>query len=284
MSQSQRTLKCTVCSGNHVRMHCDFICSSCGGDKRKCECQTQTAVQKKRKQNTAKRGRTENENAAAADDEPTYDQLCRMYNKLQKRHEDVGKAYQTIKKQYDEMVAVQEQKDADLEEANGDAEELADLVRTKDGVIKDLQASLTTAKDEIARLKDELRKRPASQPVPDEPDTQTVNRVTTLSLASIHERYARVLDAIRQHRCSMANAFRIASCPRSTVRDFVAIAELKIVDGAEHDLVVRDQQGTSVKELEVVCRRRLRRHLPVLADLRREGKLLPLKFDHRFYE
>ena len=42
------------------------------------------------------------------------------------------------------------------EEADGDTEELADLVRTKDGVIKDLQASLTTAKDEIARLKDEL--------------------------------------------------------------------------------------------------------------------------------
>ena len=35
--------------------------------------------------------------------------------------------------------------------------------------------------------------------------------------------------------------------------------------------------------LEATCRRRLRRYLPVMANLRREGKLLPLKFDERFY-
>ena len=46
----------------------------------------------------------------------------------------------------------------------------------------------------------------------------------------------------------------------------------------------RDLQGGSVKELEVACRKRLRRHLPVMANMRREGKLLPLKFDERFYQ
>ena len=45
-----------------------------------------------------------------------------------------------------------------------------------------------------------------------------------------------------------------------------------------------DLQGGSVKELEVACRKRLRRHLPVMANMRREGKLLPLKFDERFYQ
>ena len=80
----------------------------------------------------------------------------------------------------------------------------------------------------------------------------------------------------------MANAFRLAGCPRSTVRDFEAIAELKIVDHREHDLVIRDHAG-SAKELEATCRRRLRSYLPVMANLRREGKLLPLKFDERFY-
>ena len=34
----------------------------------------------------------------------------------------------------------------------------------------------------------------------------------------------------------MANAFRLARCPRSTVRDFVGIAELKTVDAKEHQL------------------------------------------------
>ena len=80
----------------------------------------------------------------------------------------------------------------------------------------------------------------------------------------------------------MANAFRLAGCPRSTVQDFVAIAELKIVDHREHDRVSRDHAG-SVKELEVTCRRRLWSYLPVMANLQREGKLLPLKFDERFY-
>ena len=50
----------------------------------------------------------------------------------------------------------------------------------------------------------------------------------------------------------------------------------------EHDRVIRDHAG-SVKELEATCRRRLRSYLPVMANLRREGKLLPLKFDERFY-
>ena len=42
----------------------------------------------------------------------------------------------------------------------------------------------------------------------------------------------------------------------------------------------------SVKLLEATCRTRLRRYmyLPVMANLQREGKLLPLKFDERFYE
>ena len=79
----------------------------------------------------------------------------------------------------------------------------------------------------------------------------------------------------------MANAFRLAGCPRSTAWDFMAIAELKIVDHGEHDRVIRDHAG-SVKELEGTCRRRLRSYLPVMANLRREGKLLPLKCDERF--
>ena len=54
----------------------------------------------------------------------------------------------------------------------------------------------------------------------------------------------------------MANAFRLAACSRSTVRDFVAIADLKIVDSRERDLVIRDHLG-SVRALEAVCRKQL---------------------------
>ena len=82
----------------------------------------------------------------------------------------------------------------------------------------------------------------------------------------------------------MGNAFRLTGCPRSTPCDFVAIAELKIVNGREHDRVLSDWQSGSVRELETACRRRLKCYLPVVADMQREGKLLPLKFDDRFYD
>ena len=79
-----------------------------------------------------------------------------------------------------------------------------------------------------------------------------IGHVSSHSLSSIHGRYEGVLQDINDDRCSMANAFCLAGCSRSTVRDFVAIAKLKIVDHGEHDRVIRDHAG-SVKELEAIC-------------------------------
>ena len=124
------------------------------------------------------------------------------------------------------------------------------------------------AKKVIADLKAEvesLRKR-NEDPEPDHQQRTSqqqpeIGRVNAHSLSSIHGRYERVLQVLQDNRCSMANA----------------------MDHREHDRVIRDHAG-SVKELEAICRTRLGRYLPVLANLRREGKLLPLKFDERFYE
>ena len=88
---------------------------------------------------------------------------------------------------------------------------------------------------------------------------QTDNRVSAHSLETIHQRYAKVLQMLTENSCSMANAFRLSGCPRSTLRDFVAVAELRIVDTREHNLVIRDLEGGSVRELEAACRKRLRR-------------------------
>ena len=117
----------------------------------------------------------------------------------------------------------------------------------------------------------------------EEPGEQTANRVSAHNLESVHERYSRVLAILREEHCSMANAFRLARCPRSTIRDFVAIAELKVIDAREHELVTRDHTG-SVQQLEHACRKRLQRYLPMMAAMRRESRLLPLKFDPRFYK
>lgn len=61
----------------------------------------------------------------------------------------------------------------------------------------------------------------------------------------------------------MANAFWLARRPRSTIRDFVANADLKIVDAGEHELVTHDHSG-SVQQLEQV--------LPTADDCHAEGK------------
>ena len=168
-------------------------------------------------------------------------------------------------------------------------------MRNKDEVIKNLERRLLNAKSVIAELRAEVRRR--DQPTPQEnaedppasqqqhQQTAYINiRVSTHSLANIHERYDQVLQTMKENRCSMACAFRLASCPRSTLRDFVGIAELKKVNSRKLDLVLRDQGVTSVRDLEVVCRKRLQRYIPVMSNMRREGQLLPMKFEARFYE
>lgn len=72
--------------------------------------------------------------------------------------------------------------------------------------------------------------------------------------------------------------------PLSTLWDLIAIAKLRIIDECELNLALRDMDGGSVKELKAVCKRRLRQHLPVMANMRWEEQLLLLKFNDCFYE
>ena len=59
-----------------------------------------------------------------------------------------------------------------------------------------------------------------------QPQQKDATRPSTHSLATIQTRYQRVLQILKENNCSMANALWLASCPRSTLRDFIAIAEL----------------------------------------------------------
>ncbi|CAH3114361.1 unnamed protein product, partial [Pocillopora meandrina] len=191
----------------------------------------------------------------------SHDDLKKKYESLQKDYKRVGQAFQNQQEQNQELKAL-------LEEREKEAEELANLVRNKDEVVKNLERRHVDAKKVIAELRAE---------------TADI-RVSTHSLANIHERYDQVLQTMKENKCSMACAFCLAGCPRSTLRDFVAIAELKKVASRELDLVLRDQEVQSVRDLEVACRKRLRRYIPVMNNMRREGQLLPMKFAARFYE
>ena len=181
-----------------------------------------------------------------------------------------------------------EEKKKEYEEAANDAEELANLVQTKCEAIKTLEKRLVEAKKPIASLKQELQSSRSSSSVrksqhPDPPQQQSTG-VSSHSLSSIHSRHDKVLQTIKDNNCSMANAYRLSGCPRSTLRDFIAIAELKKVDSRAFEIVLANYQGESVRELEQICRKSLRRYMPLMSTMRGEWQLLPLKFDQRFYE
>ena len=185
-------------------------------------------------------------------DQQSVVDLRKLYDNLQKEHERVGSAFQNLKDQNEELAR-------DLAERQADLQELANLVSTKDEVIKNAERRLLQAKKLIADLKAEVQSlhsrndhQEPEQQTPQQRSEAERGRVNSHSLSSIHSRQVKVLQVIHDNRCSMANAFRLPGCPRSTVRDFVAIAELKIVDHREHDCVIRDHAG-SVKELEATC-------------------------------
>ena len=186
------------------------------------------------------------------------------------------------------------EKEKEYEEAANDAEELANLVRTKCEALKTLEKRLVEARKLIASwkliasLKQELQSARNSSSVrepqhPDPPQQQST-RVSSHSLSSIHSRYDKFLQTMKDNNCSMANASRLSGCPRSTLQDFIAIAELKKVDSRAFQIALANYQGESVRELEQMCRRSLRRYMPLESTMRREGQLLPLKFDQRFYK
>ena len=131
-----------------------------------------------------------------------------------KDRERMGQSFQNQRQQSQEVAV-------ELEEHEKDAEELANLVRTKSEAIRTLQPKLADANRTIAELKAEVQT--LRQRTPDEPQQQPqqkdATRVSTHSLATIHTRDQRVLQILKENNCSTANAFRLASCPRSTLRD-----------------------------------------------------------------
>ena len=160
----------------------------------------------------------------------SHDDLKKKYESLQKDYKRVGQAFQNQQEQNQELTAL-------LEERKKEAEELANLVQNKNKVVNNLKRHLLNAKKVIAELRAEVQRRGQPTPQEDPPTSQQQHqqtadiRVITHSLANIHERYEQVLQTMKENRCSsMACAFPLAGCPRSTLQDFVAIAELKKVD------------------------------------------------------
>ena len=69
-------------------------------------------------------------------------------------------------------------------------------------MIDDLKESLSEAKTRISAMQEEIRSLQASDAaaVDEELAEQTTNRVSSHNLESIHERYNRVLEILREER------------------------------------------------------------------------------------
>ena len=76
----------------------------------------------------------------------------------------------------------------------------------------------------------------------DGPQDEATNheRPAIRDLTIIHSRYQAVRAAMEKETCSLWNAFRFAGISRSTVRDFRAIAELKVGDSDAYESILRD--------------------------------------------
>ena len=69
-----------------------------------------------------------------------------------------------------------------------------------------------------------------------DPPQQKSTRVSSHGLSSIHSRYDKVLQMMKDNKYSMANAYHLSGCPRSTLHYFIAIAGLKKVDSRAFEI------------------------------------------------
>ena len=94
-----------------------------------------------------------------------------------------------------------------------------------------------------------------------------------------------VLAVITEQNCSLNNTYRVAGTARSTIRDFLGIAERKIANEVTYNSTIErlTDPRTAVKHIEQECRIQLGGMLPVVKRLRSSKSLLPLSVEDSFY-
>ena len=75
--------------------------------------------------------------------------------------------------------------------------------------------------------------------------------------------------------------------PRNTLRDYIGICELKIIDPDKYKTVVQQESGksgkVSVKYIEKSCRLAFKEYRAQANKMKGEGKLLPFYPEEDFY-
>ena len=283
---SQRVTKCTVCGQTgHTRIHCLVMCGSCSGDSRKCDCQQPPA--KKQKKGKGRRAAEQEQPQEAAapgspEAEPNYKSVCRQ---LQQKNQQLGKAYQHLKAKFDELEGNCQEREEQLAQAQQDADEMADLVRQNEQRLQACREQLKEKDERIEALEQQLRALQNSTAPSAANSHEAAAKVDRNDLAEIHRRYAAVLSTLNERKCSLNNAYRLAGTARSTIRDFIGIAELRIVNEVTYQSTLErlGDPKLSVKMIERECRRQLGDLLPLVKRLRAAKRLLPLALEDAFY-
>ena len=75
--------------------------------------------------------------------------------------------------------------------------------------------------------------------------------------------------------------------PRNTVRDYIGMCELKIIDVEKYHSVIQQERGRKgkvpIKKIELRCRETLTGYRAQANKLKEEGKLLPFYPNENFY-
>lgn len=71
--------------------------------------------------------------------------------------------------------------------------------------------------------------------------------MTGLDLGGIHAHYEEVLRVMNQRKCSLAKAMEKCGVARNTLRGFIGICELKILDQDKFNTVVSTERERSGK-------------------------------------
>ena len=171
-----------------------------------------------------------------------------------------------------------------LAQAQQDADEMADMVQENEQCIATYTEQLKENDDQIKALEQELRSLKNSSEA-SSANHEAAAKVDRNDLAENHRRYAAVLSPWNAKKCIWNNAYRLAGTVRSTIRDFIGIAELKIVNEVTYQSTLErlGDPKLSVKGIEQECRRQLGCLLPFVKRLRNARKLLPLVLDDASY-
>ena len=112
--------------------------------------------------------------------------------------------------------------------------------------------------------------------------------VTGLDLRLIHARYNSVRKILKKENCSLAHAMESYGVARNTLRDFIGICELKIIDKKKYKTITameRDRSGKpAVKMIEKRCRAALNKYKVQAKKYKEDGRLLPFYPSESFYK